>query len=99
MSLSSEGEIKKCVGRGRGAKPLANGSTNYGSFIFSGSRLPPAAANRKSLLMCVKLFEKLLSGKVDFLVLGGAAVSIHGFSRMTNVIARSALFSEVAETF
>jgi hypothetical protein len=36
--------------------------------------------------MYVKLFEKLLSGKVDFLVLGGAAVSLHGYSRMTNDI-------------
>jgi hypothetical protein len=36
--------------------------------------------------MYAKLFEKLLSGKVDFLVLGGAAVSLHGFARMTNDI-------------
>jgi hypothetical protein len=32
------------------------------------------------------LFEKLLRNQVDFLVLGGAAVSLHGFTRMTNDI-------------
>jgi hypothetical protein len=36
--------------------------------------------------MYVKLFEKLLSGGVEFLILGGAAVSLHGFPRMTNDI-------------
>ena len=36
--------------------------------------------------MYAKLFEKLLNGKVEFLVLGGAAVSLHGFPRMTNDI-------------
>jgi predicted nucleotidyltransferase len=36
--------------------------------------------------MYVKLFEKLLSGGVEFLILGWAAVSLHGFPRMTNDI-------------
>jgi predicted nucleotidyltransferase len=36
--------------------------------------------------MYAKLFEKLLSGGVEFLILGGAAVSLHGFPRMTNDI-------------
>jgi hypothetical protein len=36
--------------------------------------------------MYVELFEKLTSGKVKFLVLGGAAVSLHGFPRMTTDI-------------
>jgi hypothetical protein len=36
--------------------------------------------------MYVKLFEKLLSGGVEFLILGGAAVSLHGFPRMTTDI-------------
>jgi predicted nucleotidyltransferase len=36
--------------------------------------------------MYVKLFEKLLSSQVDFLILGGAAVSLHGFPRMTTDI-------------
>ena len=36
--------------------------------------------------MYAKLFEKLLSGNVEFLILGGAAVSLHGFPRMTTDI-------------
>ena len=36
--------------------------------------------------MYAKLFEKLLSGGVEFLILGGAAVSLHGFPRMTTDI-------------
>lgn len=36
--------------------------------------------------MYVRLFEKLLSGGVEFLILGGAAVSLHGFPRMTTDI-------------
>jgi len=36
--------------------------------------------------MYANLFEKLLSKRVEFLVLGGAAVSLHGFARMTEDI-------------
>ena len=36
--------------------------------------------------MYVRLFEKLRNSGVDFLVLGGAAVSLHGFPRMTTDI-------------
>jgi predicted nucleotidyltransferase len=36
--------------------------------------------------MYAKLFEKLLSEGVEYLILGGAAVSLHGFPRMTNDI-------------
>jgi hypothetical protein len=36
--------------------------------------------------MYEELFEKLNSGKVRFLLLGGAAVSLHGFPRMTTDI-------------
>jgi predicted nucleotidyltransferase len=36
--------------------------------------------------MYVRLFEKLRSRGVEFLVLGGAAVSLHGFPRMTTDI-------------
>jgi hypothetical protein len=36
--------------------------------------------------MYVRLFEKLLSENVEFLLLGGAAVCLHGYSRMTTDI-------------
>jgi len=36
--------------------------------------------------MYAKLFEKLLSGSVEFLILEGAAVSLRGFPRMTTDI-------------
>jgi hypothetical protein len=36
--------------------------------------------------MYVKLFEKLTKAEVKFLILGGAAVSLHGFARMTTDI-------------
>ncbi len=33
--------------------------------------------------MYAKLFEALLQGRVDFLILGGSAVCLHGYPRMT----------------
>ena len=36
--------------------------------------------------MYVRLFEKLRNRSVEFLILGGAAVCLHGFARMTNNI-------------
>jgi hypothetical protein len=36
--------------------------------------------------MYAKLFEALLQGRVDFLVLGGSAVCLHGYPRMTTDI-------------
>jgi len=36
--------------------------------------------------MYAKLFEALLKGRVDFLVLGGSAVCLHGYPRMTTDI-------------
>jgi predicted nucleotidyltransferase len=71
---------------GKGRILLAKGSINYGRCTFSGSRHPQAGNLSQFLPMYAKLFEKLLSGGVEFLILGGAAVSLHGFPRMTNDI-------------
>jgi hypothetical protein len=57
-----------------------------GNFIFSGNPPQPAINRRKCPRMYAKLFEKLHSGHVEFLVLGEAAVSLHGYSRMTTDI-------------
>ena len=79
-------EKSKSAWVGREAKPRRNGWTKCGNSIFSGGRPPQAGNPRKLPLMYVKLFEKLSRGEVKFLVLGGAAVSLHGYTRMTTDI-------------
>jgi len=71
---------------GRETKPRASDWINFGSSIYFGSRRPLASKSRKFLPMYVRLFEKLLSENVEFLLLGGAAVCLHGYSRMTTDI-------------
>ena len=67
-------------------KRLLIGWSNYGSSIFFGNPRLPDVKDWKSHPMYVKLFENLSKAEVKFLILGGAAVSLHGFSRMTTDI-------------